>query len=104
MATTKRWRAPKGLRNAIYARDGFTCVYCGSDVHALSVDHVVPQSAGGTNLPANLVTSCMPCNEFKAGWPADLYAILLEREGRGNAAEIMARVYNAVAKPLPEME
>lgn len=39
------------------------CIYCGAG--ALSWDHVVPRSRGGTNEPANLVPACRPCNSSK---------------------------------------
>jgi 5-methylcytosine-specific restriction endonuclease McrA len=57
------------LRFTILSRDRFRCVYCGrtSQAALLEVDHVVPKSAGGTNRPDNLVTSCERCNSGKAG-------------------------------------
>ena len=52
----------------VFERDGFVCVYCGFDGNGfhqwrqLSVDHLRPASAGGTDSPDNLVTSCNFCN------------------------------------------
>lgn len=64
-------RAPisKSVRFAILARDGFKCGYCGTAAaHGrLLVDHVRPISAGGTSERANLIASCEPCNQGKAG-------------------------------------
>lgn len=37
------------------------CHWCGTP-DATVADHLVPLSAGGTNDPANLVPSCVPCN------------------------------------------
>lgn len=53
----------------IYARDDFTCQYCGrrpvrSD---LNLDHVVPRSLGGRSTWANVVCSCLDCNRRKGG-------------------------------------
>lgn len=61
----KRRSISKALRFKVFARDGFSCRYCGArrdDGAELHVDHVKPVSAGGTNDVANLVTACLPCN------------------------------------------
>ena len=52
----------------IYARDAFTCQYCGQrlDTEDLTFDHVVPRSAGGKTTWENIVTCCVPCNHAKA--------------------------------------
>ena len=49
-------------RRAIFARDGWRCVYCGSAGGRLTLDHVVPRSRGGSSVWENVVTSCAPCN------------------------------------------
>jgi hypothetical protein len=58
----------KRLRFEVLKRDGFRCRYCGaSPVGALlQLDHVVPQSKGGTDDAANLVTACRDCNSGKS--------------------------------------
>jgi 5-methylcytosine-specific restriction endonuclease McrA len=48
-------------RRALFARDGWRCVYCGSSGR-LTLDHVVPRSRGGDSVWENVVTSCAPCN------------------------------------------
>ena len=66
----------KGKRFAIYARDNFTCCYCGecfSSVKGLSLDHVVARENGGSNCATNLVTSCIPCNSRKGDTPIHLF-------------------------------
>ena len=58
----------KSLRFEIFARDGFTCQYCGRrppDV-ILEVDHIHPESKGGTADPINLITACFDCNRGKS--------------------------------------
>jgi hypothetical protein len=52
------------LRWAIFERDGYQCVRCGSR-RDLTVDHVVPVSRGGLNAPDNLRTLCRRCNSSK---------------------------------------
>jgi 5-methylcytosine-specific restriction endonuclease McrA len=54
----------KITRRAVFARDDWTCQYCGSR-SSLTVDHVVPRSKGGTSSWENIVASCAPCNRRK---------------------------------------
>jgi len=54
----------KITRRAVFARDRWTCQYCGSGA-SLTVDHVVPRSKGGRSSWDNIVTSCAPCNRRK---------------------------------------
>jgi 5-methylcytosine-specific restriction endonuclease McrA len=49
-------------RRALFARDGWRCVYCGTAGGRLTLDHVVPRSRGGDSVWENVVTSCAPCN------------------------------------------
>lgn len=61
------WITPK-KRLAIYLRDGLACAYCGVAVEEgakLTLDHLTPHSAGGTNDAANLVTCCHRCNSAR---------------------------------------
>ena len=52
-------------RRALFARDGWRCVYCGDSGGRLTLDHVVPRSRGGDSVWENVVTSCAPCNQRK---------------------------------------
>jgi 5-methylcytosine-specific restriction endonuclease McrA len=63
-------RVPRTLqrkisRRALFARDGWRCVYCGDTGGRLTLDHVVPRSRGGESVWENVVTSCAPCNMRK---------------------------------------
>mgnify|MGYP003453256218 CR=1 FL=1 len=51
-------------REEIYKRDGNKCVQCGSDKE-LTLDHIIPKWAGGTNSYENLQTMCGTCNRRK---------------------------------------
>lgn len=59
----------------IFERDNFTCQYCGwrGDsfqnwyIASLSIDHIKPRAAGGTDDDSNLVVSCHACNLYKGG-------------------------------------
>ena len=54
-------------RRALFARDGWSCVYCGTSGGRLTLDHVVPRSRGGGSVWENVVTACAPCNLSKGG-------------------------------------
>lgn len=52
------------LREHVFSRDGWRCVYCGS-AGTLEVDHIKPVSKGGSHQIENLATACFPCNRSK---------------------------------------
>ena len=54
----------KITRRAVFARDGWSCQYCGART-SLTVDHVIPRSKGGDSTWDNIVASCAPCNRRK---------------------------------------
>jgi 5-methylcytosine-specific restriction endonuclease McrA len=53
------------LRDAVFLRDGYSCVYCGADGPTLHCDHIIPVSRGGRSVMENLATACGPCNVSK---------------------------------------
>jgi 5-methylcytosine-specific restriction endonuclease McrA len=55
----------KITRRAVFARDRWTCQYCGHERGHLTVDHVIPRSKGGLSTWDNIVTCCAPCNRRK---------------------------------------
>ena len=55
----------KITRRAVFARDRWTCQYCGHERGNLTVDHVIPRSKGGASTWENIVTCCAPCNRRK---------------------------------------
>jgi 5-methylcytosine-specific restriction endonuclease McrA len=66
------YRAQAALtRRAVFARDGWTCQYCGRT--AENVDHVIPKSRGGLHSWDNVVAACRRCNSRKENrMPADV--------------------------------
>jgi 5-methylcytosine-specific restriction endonuclease McrA len=54
----------KITRRAVFARDDWSCQYCGARSN-LTVDHVIPRSKGGPSDWENIVASCAPCNRRK---------------------------------------
>lgn len=67
MAVSKR------LRFEILRRDNHACRYCGrcAPEVKLTVDHVTPETLGGSDDPSNLVAACAECNGGKSSVPAD---------------------------------
>ena len=55
----------KITRRAVFARDQWTCQYCGQARGNLTVDHVIPRSKGGGSGWENIVACCAPCNRRK---------------------------------------
>lgn len=53
------------LRRTVFARDDYTCVYCGARGGRLECDHVYPVSRGGSHKPSNLAAACFGCNRSK---------------------------------------
>jgi hypothetical protein len=55
-------------RRLVLRRDQYTCCYCNTKYHQsnLTIDHVVPKSAGGANSFVNCVTACLNCNRRKS--------------------------------------
>lgn len=53
------------IRKRVFARDDYTCAYCGVRGGALECDHKTPIAQGGSNEDTNLTTSCRACNRAK---------------------------------------
>jgi len=52
------------IRRRVLERDGLRCVYCDLDLNNLEIhlDHVIPESQGGTTTYENLQVTCRKCN------------------------------------------
>jgi 5-methylcytosine-specific restriction endonuclease McrA len=68
-------------RRSVFARDNYTCQYCGS-TKELTIDHVVPKRHGGGMSWENLVTCCRKCNTKKGDKSADKVGMKLMRAPR----------------------
>ena len=55
----------KSIRSRLAERDGTICRYCGSITLPLTIDHIIPQSLGGTHNIHNLQLLCVKCNHRK---------------------------------------
>jgi hypothetical protein len=66
----RRETIPPEVRARVFERDGGACRRCARTAD-LTIDHVVPFAAGGTDDEENLQTLCRPCNSRKgASLPA----------------------------------
>jgi 5-methylcytosine-specific restriction endonuclease McrA len=81
----------KITRRAVFARDDWTCQYCGARSN-LTVDHVVPRSRGGPSSWENIVASCAPCNRRKGDRLAAQVGMHLRREPRTPSPHIFIHV------------
>ena len=81
----------KITRRAVFARDDWTCQYCGARSN-LTVDHVVPRSRGGASSWENIVASCAPCNRRKGDRLAAQVGMRLSREPRTPSPHIFIHV------------
>jgi 5-methylcytosine-specific restriction endonuclease McrA len=79
-------------RRALFARDGWACVYCGATDVRLTVDHVVPRSRGGGLVWENVVTSCAPCNLRKGNRLLEEVSMALRRPPRPPAPALFIRL------------
>jgi len=52
-------------RRSVFARDNYTCQYCGASGKELTIDHVTPKRHGGGMHWENLVACCRRCNTRK---------------------------------------
>src|SRR4249920_937596 len=106
-ASTFRWphvirllhyvRVPRAIqrkisRRALFARDGWRCVYCGTSGGRLTLDHVVPRSRGGDSVWENVVTACSPCNLKKGNRTLDEARMTLPRTPRPPAPVLFIRL------------
>lgn len=65
--TCRKHRVPTLSNRELFARDRWTCAYCGQVFSELKLtrDHVVPMSRGGKDVWTNVVTACERDNHRK---------------------------------------
>ena len=110
MRTRKEnWKGMNWIRQskrlAIYLRDGLACVYCGDSVEngaKLTLDHLTPDSKGGSNEATNLVCCCHRCNSARGNRPVRAFsrAVADYLDHGVEAAEIERHVRNCAKRSL----
>ncbi|UUV34398.1 HNH endonuclease [Amycolatopsis roodepoortensis] len=107
----------KPLKDAVYARDGGCCRYCGSGPlpkkgmgraldrrKALQFDHVDPDREAGID-GANYVVACARCNEHKGHrTPAEADMVLLPEPTEAERAALLARPLQLRDFPEPAVD
>lgn len=58
------------VREYLLEKWGHKCVYCGAEDVPLEIEHIIPQSRGGSNRVSNLTISCTLCNQKKGNQTA----------------------------------
>ena len=69
-------------RRGVFARDGYSCQYCGTSAKDLTIDHVVPKRLGGGATWENLVCCCRRCNTKKGDKSLQASGMQLKRPPR----------------------
>jgi len=92
----------KITRRAVFARDRWTCQYCGGVRGTLTLDHVVPRSRGGPSTWDNIVTCCAPCNRRKGDRLPKVAGMQLMREPRAPSPHIFVHVASTTIHPAWE--
>jgi 5-methylcytosine-specific restriction endonuclease McrA len=101
-----KWIRPE-KRLAIYLRDEFHCVYCGSNLHNadpfdITLDHIKCRSAGGNNSEMNLITACRSCNSSRGDKTIAEYADASTRKAIKRQTRRKLTKYLKLAKALIE--
>ncbi|MDU2239953.1 HNH endonuclease [Paenibacillus sp.] len=83
-------------RKTALKRDRHTCLWCGAP--ATTVDHIVPSSKGGSDLPHNLIASCSECNSKRGNRSAFRY-LQEKRETVPHPLKLRYRLLRATMGP-----
>lgn len=67
------------LRNNVLNKYNKKCAYCGNDItlEDMKIDHIIPQSKGGTDNLDNLMPACEICNHYKDSHNINKFKYLL---------------------------
>ncbi|WP_166240947.1 HNH endonuclease [Paenibacillus turpanensis] len=91
----------RDYRKAALKRDHFICLWCGNP--ATTVDHIVPSSKGGSDLPLNLLASCGDCNSRRGNRSAFLF-LREKAHSVPNRIKLSYRILKAVISPSAKVK
>lgn len=67
---SRKVRISRHVRERVSEQAGYQCGYCktsqGIAGYRLTIDHIIPEARGGTNLEENLWLACVACNQYKS--------------------------------------
>lgn len=66
-------------KSNVMRRDNYTCQYCGTSTARMTLDHIIPRTAGGRDDWENLVCACEDCNSRKGNRTPSEAGIALKR-------------------------
>lgn len=68
------------LRNNVLNKYNKKCAYCGNGItlEDMKIDHIIPQSKGGTDDLDNLMPACEICNHYKDSHNLNKFKYLLK--------------------------
>ena len=96
------------LRMKLSEAQGHRCCYCGVALveapkqhNSATIEHVIPEAAGGWNGGLNLVVACNFCNEGRGPMLATSYFDLVIRVGREEANRLGRRWRKRIAGRNP---
>lgn len=64
LETSSSADAKRLWRKSIREKWNYRCAYCGSE-QELTIDHIIPQSKGGSDSLHNVISCCKSCNQSK---------------------------------------
>jgi superfamily II DNA or RNA helicase len=67
------------IKQQVLKRDNYQCLCCGKERRrgvSLEIDHILPVTMGGKNVPSNLQTLCKQCNGIKGVNEIDYHSII----------------------------
>lgn len=88
-------KAMRWSRMKVLKRDRYTCQYCGAQPgnSSLTIDHVLPQSRGGTSTWENTVACCGPCNGRKGDRKPSEAGLKLKKPPQAPHEDIASRIH-----------
>ena len=82
------------LREALLEHWGRECAYCGAKNLPLQIEHIQPQSKGGTNRFNNLTIACEKCNQSKGNQSLSQFLVA--------QPSLKQKIQNHCRKPLKD--
>ena len=89
MTKRKKRKLHSCLKKRIKNRDNHTCYICGKKSLAnITVDHIYPESRGGTDEDCNLAACCHECNQIKKDMTATELVLKIFADATADARQI----------------